>query len=149
MTDAKQTPFARFFSSVEGHLVTRYGTASVKSAASLIGATRTPHEEGGGVTWHPEVVVAITEAEAQLYGREYDQAAREGALVERKESDWLAYREAAKAAGRKATEEAEAAKQKAEAEKADAAAKDSASAGGAGEFPSSAAPPARPGLSKK
>lgn len=84
----KKTPFARFFSSVEGHLVSRYGSGTSTHSAALIGASRDP--ETGAPSWDTAAVTAITEDEAKRFRREYDQAVQQGALVERSEDDYLA-----------------------------------------------------------
>ncbi len=74
--------FARFVSSVKGHLVSRYGTATDKSAPSLIGARRKTTSLGVGpfdlerttveLEWDEEAIVALTETEARRFAREYD-----------------------------------------------------------------------------
>lgn len=142
-----RTPFARFFSSVEGKLVTRYGSGSPAVAPTLIGATRNaddmaprmtpagtpePTDVGrgeGGVTWNTEAITAITASEAQRFQREYDRAVRDGALVERTEDEFLASVAAAKGLQKEALQKAaEATKAEAKA-KSDAEAKATAKAG--------------------
>ncbi len=126
----RRTPFARFFSSVEGRLVSRYGSGGGPLAPTLIGATRNaadlsprgsePTDVGrgeGGVTWNTDQVVAITEAEAQKYSREYDRAVKDGALIERTEADYVAAVAKARGLAKETLEKAAAeAKAKAEAE---------------------------------
>lgn len=82
-----KTPFARFFRSVEGKLVSRYGTASQARANALIGASRDP--ETGVVSWDTGAIIAITPLEAQRFKREYDRAVRDWALTEVTEQDYL------------------------------------------------------------
>ena len=99
---AAKTPFARFLSSVEGHLVSRYGSATAKTAPTLIGARRTHAELVDGLSgqasieWTDEIV-SLTAAEAAAYKQEYDSAVREGALVERTEAEYLEQADAAQA----------------------------------------------------
>ena len=63
---AAKTPFVRFLSSVEGHLVSRYGSATAKTAPTLIGARRTHAELVDGLSgqasieWTDEIV-SLTE----------------------------------------------------------------------------------------
>lgn len=101
-----QTPFVRYFSSVEGHLVSRYGTATQTKGPQQIGAKRiTPPSDATwrqtdapvGVVWDLEVIVAITAKEAQAFGREYDRAVNEGALRERTAEEYVAYLKSRKA----------------------------------------------------
>jgi hypothetical protein len=132
-----KTPFARFFSSVEGHLVSRYGTASQQRANTLIGALRKTSEPSsplagtdavlgtrppwqtfdldGAVTWYPSEVVAISQREAELFRREYDRAVKNGALRERTEDDYLAFVKASKELAEKTQKEIAAAASEAEA----------------------------------
>jgi hypothetical protein len=76
-------PFVMFVSSVEGHLVARYGAGP----HALIGAR---HGENGP-EWTPEIVCPLTDVEVATYGREYRRAISEGALKERKREDFDAY----------------------------------------------------------
>lgn len=73
--------FALFVSSVEGSLVTRYGTAT------FIGAERSATDPRA-VEWHPDQVVAIPHDEYRKFRREYLRALREGSLVERTADEW-------------------------------------------------------------
>jgi hypothetical protein len=149
---AKIPRFARYFSSKAGHLVTRYGSGGGIVAPSYIGARRVtgnmpdrfpPRDVGGGkqvtdrdwrgvggVVYDHDEVVAITEQEAARYAKEYGEAVRDGALVERTHEDFVAYMEGqiarakdADAATKKARDaELAAAEKRADAEKRSAAA---------------------------
>lgn len=83
--------FARFVSSVEGHMVTRYGTTQ------LIGCVRNaapkPEDDAAEwkpVSWNTREIVPLTMREAERYTKEYDKAIRNGALKERKREEWSA-----------------------------------------------------------
>lgn len=84
-----KTPFARFFSCVPGHVVSRYGSGSAKYKASQIGAARPT--DGAPYAWDELAITAITEKEVATYAREYNAAVAEGALLERTEDDYLAF----------------------------------------------------------
>lgn len=107
MSDPKPLEHPAYFSSVEGHLVSRYG-----AGRALIGASHTPT----GVAWTPKLVVAISEGEWASYRREYEIAVREGALVRRTHADFVAQGEAEERENKRKVEALEAAKKKAEAE---------------------------------
>lgn len=80
--------FAKFVSSVEGHLVTRYGTFP----RSNIGADRTIADDGTvTLTWDTKRVNPISNAEYARYKREYDTALAEKALTERSAEDYVAF----------------------------------------------------------
>lgn len=68
---------SRFFRSVKGHAVARYGHADL-----LVGAERDATAEGG-IRWS-EDPVEIAAAELAAYPREYARAIRDGSLVELK-----------------------------------------------------------------
>jgi hypothetical protein len=72
----------RYFSSVPGHAVARYGTGTT------IGASRGPT----GYVFNTDVVVAIPEAEFYRYMREYKRALLHKELVERTKEDFDSYR---------------------------------------------------------
>lgn len=135
MSNARPSaPFVRFLSSVEGHLVGRYGSGSPRVAPVQIGATRSARYSAKGkdvlglersettITWNPEEVVALTEVEARLFSREYNGHVERGELRERTAEDYDAWveRETARAAAMVAAEQAaaEAKAEKAAAEKA-------------------------------
>lgn len=80
MSNQAAPGFSLFVSSVEGALVTRYGSRT------LIGATRTPTS----IEWDTELITAIPTDEYERFRREYDRALRDGSLVERSAEDWLA-----------------------------------------------------------
>jgi len=97
--------FVRFFRSVEGHLVSRYGTATPTTSNQLIGARRIRREIPGRendligdvtIEWTDEVV-ALTPAEAAAFKTEYDGHVRDGALKECTEADYLAHLESERA----------------------------------------------------
>jgi hypothetical protein len=73
----------RYFSSVEGAAVPRFGSRS------FIGAVRTAK----GFSWTPDAVVAVPDEETGRYLREYARVIRAGALRERTAADherWMA-----------------------------------------------------------
>jgi hypothetical protein len=72
---------SRYFSSVRGHAVSRFGHPDL-----LIGAERDPKAEGG-LRWETDRVIEIPEAEFTQHEREYRAALRAGGLVERKPED--------------------------------------------------------------
>lgn len=97
------SPFVKFVSSVEGHLVARYGTATPQSSNVLIGARRevkldAQGKESGevGIVWTDEIV-ALTQGEIDQFAREYEMASRDGALVERSEAEYIAAKKKAAA----------------------------------------------------
>ncbi|MCP4674347.1 MAG: hypothetical protein GY854_02280 [Deltaproteobacteria bacterium] len=71
----------RYFSSVQGQVVQRYGTDT------FIGVKRTAN----GWDWNDESVVPIPETECSRYEREYQNAVRNGALKIRTQKDYEAY----------------------------------------------------------
>lgn len=109
MPPTPSSHFARFVSSVPGHLVTRYGSSE------YVGARRDPKTRE--LSWQPEAVVALTQHELDRFSREYDRALKDGALVARTAAEYdeqiakanaadarLAKDAAAKAAADKTTE---------------------------------------------
>jgi hypothetical protein len=97
----KKTPFVKFFSSVEGHLVSRLGSGTATSNNQMIGARREVMQDAKGhdtgevkLVWTDEIA-ALTENEWELFSREYGQALADGSLVERSEDDYLAQQAAA------------------------------------------------------
>lgn len=100
MADRKY-PFVRFFSAVEGHIVSRYGTASRTQGPLRIGVTR---DDGGSLKWDTESIVALTAVEANVFKREYDRAVIDGGLKERTYEDYLAFLEADAAKAKAAAE---------------------------------------------
>jgi hypothetical protein len=91
--------FAKFVSSVEGHLVARYGSQPREN----IGARRihpdpnkpaAPYDFDAPrveLVWETETVYALTHREYALYRREYDKAIAQKALKVRSPSDYLAW----------------------------------------------------------
>ncbi len=115
--------FALFFSSVEGHLVPRYGAGS---PAPYIGASSVADPrpgKPGGTKWDTAQIVALTEAEARLYRKEYADAVAEGALRVRRPEEFDRAVEAEQREAAQAAERAAKAKAKAEEEEAKAKAK--------------------------
>lgn len=103
MTERK-TPYAKFFSAVEGHVVSRYGTAGPTQGPEPIGYRRKVIDHGdpdkpvrigdrgaGELIFEPDVIVAISEPEWARFNREYSRALRNEALRERTEDEYLAY----------------------------------------------------------
>lgn len=89
-----------YVSSVEGHLVPRFSTASTANPI-YIGATR----DFKTVTWDTNLVVIIPDAEWREYRREYRRALNDKALKERTEAAWKAQlKRAAQAAEAAVTE---------------------------------------------
>ena len=79
-----------YVSSVEGHVVSRYGSGKAAGRRdSFIGARRL---DGGGYEWDTEVIVALTHAEIARYRGEYRRAIKNGALKERTVADYEARR---------------------------------------------------------
>lgn len=70
--------FALFVSSIEGSVVTRYGTRT------FIGAERS----AGGLSWQTDRVIAIPHDEYRKFRREYDRALRDKSLRVRTETEW-------------------------------------------------------------
>jgi hypothetical protein len=85
-----------YYSSVEGHVVPRYGTDV------YIGAKRVP----GGWDWNTDAVVPIPEREYTLYGREYARGVKEGGIIKRTEADYKKYIKAKESANKKNSAEA-------------------------------------------
>jgi hypothetical protein len=88
MATTTVSPFALYVSSVEGKLVTRYGTAT-RRQPSYIGARRDARDPTR-ITWETELVVALTTAEVARYRREYDRELAARALRCRTEQDYRA-----------------------------------------------------------
>lgn len=95
----------RYFSSVKGAAVPRFGSTS------FIGAARTPR----GFAWNLDAVVAVPVEEVNRYLREYNRVLRSDALRERKVVDFEQW-QAKQAAEDKATEAKAAAATEAKAE---------------------------------
>lgn len=75
--------FVRFFRSVEGRLVSRWGTPR-----SFIGARRTPKQGGGfELTWDTEAVTGFTQDFCDRYVKELDRSVANGDLEECKAAD--------------------------------------------------------------
>lgn len=98
-----------YVSSVEGHLVTRFG------AKLYIGASRNPADPSQ-ITWDLGLVVKIPEAEVLAYGREYRAAIAAGSLLVRTAADFEAFVAAQAAATEKELADRKAAEEKAKAE---------------------------------
>ena len=81
--------FAIYLSSVEGHAVARFGSASNGRPNELIGAIRS--KGGAGITWDTEAITPLTEREFGAYRREYMGAIAEKALVVRTEDQYFAW----------------------------------------------------------
>jgi hypothetical protein len=69
----------RYFRSVEGKVVPRYGTAT------YIGAQR---DQKMGWVWDTSAVVRIPEYEVERFAREYRRALAEGAIIECARADY-------------------------------------------------------------
>lgn len=103
-----------YVSAVEGHLVSRFGSAVVAGQkAAQFGATKVFLERPDGtrrfkgVKWDTERVYRIPEASYREFFKEYDAALEAGALRKRTEKDfaaWKAKSTAAKAAAAKKEE---------------------------------------------
>lgn len=110
-----------YFSSVEGHIVPRYGApnqyigarlepSGEKVARSLLG----PSGEGSFVwVWDTKHVERIQVEEVTKYGREYNRALKDKSLKERKVKDYESYIKSVEAAEKKAAKERAAAKEEA------------------------------------
>ncbi len=107
----------KYYSSREGALCTRYGTGTHLGATVAVVGGQTQ------ITWHPERVYEITDAEMVKFTREYMGHVADGSLVERSEADYAAW-----LAKEKAESEAEAAALKKQADEAAAAEKKAADA---------------------
>ncbi len=81
--------FAIYLSSVEGHAVARFGTASNGRPNELIGAVRS--KGGAGITWDTKAITPLTEREFGAYRREYMGAIVEKALTVRTAEDYVAW----------------------------------------------------------
>ncbi len=99
----------RYFSSVQGRVVPRYGTDT------FIGVKRT----SSGWGWDEERVVAIPAAECSRFGREYQNAVRLRALKVRTREDYDAYLKKVAEQEKERAQAAEAAKKAAEAAEAE------------------------------
>lgn len=80
----KKTPFVRFLSSVQGHIVSRYPSNEPIGVRVVRGDVEK-------TLWLPDVIAALTAEEAAQYRREYDMHVRDGALTERTEDEYLAF----------------------------------------------------------
>ena len=80
-----------YVSSVEGHLVTRYGTGrrvnGIPMPGLLVGAERDPADPSK-VVFDTTKIVFIPEQEAVTYAREYRRALQQGALKARTEDEF-------------------------------------------------------------
>ncbi len=85
---AQVPEFALYVSSVEGRLVTRYGTAR-PGAPSYIGARRAP-KDPTEIVWETDVVVALTAAEISRSARESERALAAKSLRRRTREEYLA-----------------------------------------------------------
>jgi hypothetical protein len=84
-----------YVSSVEGQLVSRFGTRSLIGCRVL-----PPSQEGpGGPQWETERVEQITAPEFTFYRREYLRLVKQGGLVRRTVEDWRRSNEPAKPEG--------------------------------------------------
>jgi hypothetical protein len=85
----------RYFSTKAGALCTRYGTGTYIGASISVvkGQTQIAYDE--------QEVVAISDQELALYGREYSGLLEEGSLVERKKADFEDWQEAVAKASEK------------------------------------------------
>lgn len=88
-----------YVSSVEGHLVTRYGSPD----GSYIGAER---RAGGGVAWDTEAIVPIPQGELDAHRREYRGHIARGELRERKPEEHAELAARAKAKQRESADSA-------------------------------------------
>jgi hypothetical protein len=94
--------FARFFRSVPGHIVSRYGTATKGTNNQRIGCAKISKElpnrsdligemaQDSHLVWTDEIV-PITHAEAKAFGREYDGHVADEALEEVTLEDFEAF----------------------------------------------------------
>lgn len=98
-----------YVSSVEGKLVTRYGSLEV-GRVQYIGAS---FDGVSKVTWDTKAVTAIPESEWNKFQREYKQAVANKELTLRTEEDFAAYRKKREADEKKAADAAKAAEAKA------------------------------------
>jgi hypothetical protein len=105
---AAASPFAFFVSSVEGHVVPRYGSRT----PSNIGVTRT----ADGWAWDTASIEGITHVEAQLYRREYARAFENKSLKLRTADEFASLLRAEEQAAKKRADDQAAAKAKAEVE---------------------------------
>ena len=89
----------RYFSSVQGHIVPRFGAQGQYIGAKLIPSGEEvarsllgPSGQGSFLWgWDTTKVVRISEKEFVLYGREYTRALKSGALVQRTAKDYDKY----------------------------------------------------------
>jgi hypothetical protein len=123
-TPPTPSPFALFLSSVEGHVVSRYGATGPTRAPEAIGARRTATGSGWVWSWDTGAIAALTHAEVAAYGREYAAAVRSGALRERTAEEFEAYTAAQRAQADKAAKDAAAPKVAADKKPAASAAKE-------------------------
>lgn len=79
--------FELFVSCVEGKPCTRFGTGAPGIAPALIGAER-DRQDPTQVRYHPDLIVGLTEEEVARFRREYLRQLSDGALRERKRSEW-------------------------------------------------------------
>ena len=121
---AAPSPFALFVSSVEGHVVSRYGATGPTRAPEAIGARRTATGSGWVWAWDTAAIASLTHAEVAAFGREYTAAIRAGALRERTAQEFEAYTASQRATADKVAKDAAAAKASAEKKSAASAAKE-------------------------
>lgn len=100
-----------YVSSVEGHLVSRFGTARPGVGNQLIGASKAPKigKDDKPITgpdgsvldwvlaWHTDEITWIPAAEHERFFREYRRAIEDGALTVRTKAEFEAARAAARA----------------------------------------------------
>lgn len=77
--------FPLYVSSVEGHLVSRFGS----KFGQTIGAKRSI-EKPTEIEWFTDEIVPIPQTEYQSFRREYESAIRAGSLRRRTEAEYLA-----------------------------------------------------------
>jgi hypothetical protein len=88
--EAPAIEFARYVSSVEGRLVSRWDANGSSFGARV--ATAAERAEGAeAIVWDTECVVPLTAAFCARYDRELRNALKHRDLVERTREDWLAW----------------------------------------------------------
>lgn len=111
-----------YVSSIEGHLVSRFGTARSGVGNQLIGASKAPKTDPDGkplagpdgsvlewvITWHTDEITWIPAAEHTRFSREYARAISDGGLLPRTKAEFEAARAAARAKAKEAKAKAEA-----------------------------------------
>jgi hypothetical protein len=88
--EAPAIEFARYVSSVEGRLVSRWDANGSSFGARV--ATAAERAEGAAaIVWDTECVVPLTAAFCARYARELRNALKHGDLVQRSREDWEAW----------------------------------------------------------